>query len=535
MKDDGLTPDEIKALALRGLTDPVWFCRHFLSHWFPQEMPWVHRGILAIVLRRTEFLKKYGDLEKIKSNFVYLSNPGDEKSEKLPIFVEAPDGRILIHTKQFVEIMLPRGFAKTTLMNACVLIMIVYRLREFPFYLSESGPHAEAQLGNVKRELEINEKLRAVFGNLVPGRQDSARWREDEVETLTGVFVLARGRGGQVRGSNKNAKRPDQFIIDDVEDEESVNTEEQRRKTKKWFYEAVLPALAKMNPEASIVILGTLLHREALLRILSIDPAWTVIHFGALDLQGAPLWPAMMSLSDLETRKLSFAAAGNLSGFYREYFNKLRDDSSSIFSERYIHYNVPEDEIIIRALACDPAISGKKKADYFALACCGITARGQIVVLGCEGWKGRSPREQVDLYFQWHEKFGLSSLDHHGVESNAYQVALVHLMREEMFRRKTYFEIQEIRHGQAEGDKLTRVRGVLQPRYASGYIFHSMRFPLLEQQLLDWPNDKLDLPDVLAMAITMLDPQAALAGSDDGTDLADDEFPPVKLKWRTAP
>lgn len=528
-----LSPSEKRALAARGFSDPVWFCRYFLPEWFPSEIPWVHRGILSIVLRKTEFLKTYGELEEIFSNFFFLEDPSDEKSPRHPIFI-LEEGQIKIRAKNFVEIMMPRGFSKTTLLNACVLMMILYHEREFPVYLSESGPHAEAQLGNVKRQLAENPKIQMVFGDLRPGRQDSAKWREDEIETTSGVFALARGRGGQVRGTNRDARRPDQIIIDDVEDEESVNTEEQRKKTRKWFYEAVRPALAKMNPSAGIVVLGTLLHKEALLQILSLDPAFTVIRFGAVAQSGSALWPEMMSLSDLETTKLSFAAAGNLAGFYREYHNVLRDDESAPFKERFLRWGRPSEEIVIKALACDPAISEHKKSDYFALGCAGMTEKGSIVVLGCEGWRGLSPREQVNKYFEWHTRFNLIPSDHHGVESNAYQKALIHLIREEMFRRHTYFEVEEIRHGRQDGDKITRIKGVLQPRYAAGYIWHATKFPLLEQLLLDFPNDKLDLPDVIAMAITMLDPQAALAAGPE-VDLAADEYEPIRMNWRTAP
>ncbi|KKL46798.1 hypothetical protein LCGC14_2341930, partial [marine sediment metagenome] len=60
-----LTKEEILALMEKASLDPVFFCRTFLAHWFPKPVPWVHRGILAILLRRVDFLLDYGDLDKI--------------------------------------------------------------------------------------------------------------------------------------------------------------------------------------------------------------------------------------------------------------------------------------------------------------------------------------------------------------------------------------------------------------------------------------------------------------------------------------
>ena len=112
-----------------------------------------------------------------------------------------------------------------------------------------------------------------------------------------------------------------------------------------------------------------------------------------------------------------------------------------------------------------------------------------------------------------------------GIESNSYQIALVHLVREEMFRRGLYFEVEEIKHTVADGNKIKRVEGILQPRAAAGYLSLHRPMPQLLEQLLDWPAGKLDGPDVLAMAISLLDPYAAQA-TPDHVDLAKDVFAP---------
>ena len=535
--NEALSREEKDRLMEDGFEDPVFFCRTFLPEWFPGPMPWVHRGMLAIMLRRTDFLHAYGELDKIVENFTYKVDPDDPESPEENIFTLEDDGTITIRLSPFTLLMLPRGYSKTTLVNAVCLISILYQLREFIAYLSETGPHAENQLGNVKRELEDNELIRAVFGNLVPGRQDSQKWSHNQIETLTGIFMIARGRGGQVRGSNLGAKRPDLILFDDVEDEESVNTSEQIQKTRKWFYQAVMPALAKLKPGSQIVGSGTLLHRDALLNVLAHDPQWTVVKFGALDKKGEPLWSKNLDLVKLADLKQSFARVNDLAGYYREYFNVLRSDDTAKFRSDWIRVSgIDLTSVVGIGIALDPAISQSKDADYASIAAVAELKGGMLAVLQSKSKRGVLPREQLDWLFEefhrWRGVTGVTPLV--GIESIAFQAALIHIAREEMFRRKTYFEIAAIKHSQK---KETRVEGVLQPRYASSTIFHTGSFPELVEQLLDWPNGKKDAPDAVAMAVTLLDPYAAVAGmGPDGPAPWENQYEPLNQKrFRHAP
>jgi hypothetical protein len=422
--------------------------------------------------------------------------------------------------------------------NAANLYFILFQLCDFPVYVSETATHAETQLANVRREIEGNELIQAVFGNLRPDQRQGLKWTGDMLETRTGIVVAARGRGAQVRGMNVRGNRPDKIIMDDVEDKESVRTEEQRAKTREWFYQDLLPALPAMNKDAGVVALGTLLHADALLEVLKRDPEWTVIVFGALDLDSQPLWPDNMNLEDIDRKKRSYARAGQLPGFYMEFFNQLRADETARFRADMIKVwaSVGITGLaqlkLHKAIALDPAISDRREADSTAIAVTGMEEGGRIHVLDMWGKVGAIPREMIDEYFRLGQIWDCQRF---GVESQAFQAALIHLMREEMFRKHFYFEIEPIKHS-AQQRKVERVEGILQPRYANGYIVHRTHFPTLEVQLLDWPNGKKDYPDALAMAISLLDPYAAQA-ADPEKDLADDDYEPLDkvLNWRRAP
>jgi hypothetical protein len=380
------------------------------------------------------------------------------------------------------------------------------------------------QLGNQKRELSDNVRLRTVFGDLRPQRKDDEKWSANFFETNTGVAVVARGQGGQIRGLNHRGRRPSKIIMDDVEDKESVSTDEQRKKVRAWAYGDLIPALPALDPSATIIALGTMLHPDSLLSTLSNDPQWTVVKFGALDKRGHPLWAANMDERKLELKQQSYAMAGELPTFYLEYYNTARGDKTAAFRQEFFIFAQPEpaDGELQVAVYCDPAISERASADEAVIMAVGMSKKGIIFAL--DGWskRGAAPREIVDKFFEFSKSW---KAVRHGIESQQYQAALIHLTREEMFRKKHYFEIEAVTHS-AGSKKMERIKGILQPRFASGYVRLAKIFPELQVQLLDFPNAKHDdWPDCLAGAIALLDPYAAQAAGD--KDLSEDEYPPL--------
>ena len=526
-----LTTEEITKIFELGFNDPVYFLKFHLEHLFPEAVPWFHRGIIAILTRKTDFLLKYGELDLIVQHFVWKEDQANPHSPEQPLFKVNYNAvgeaiSIDLEVTRFSEFIIPRGFAKTTLIGIGIMIWLIeYQECKFPLYVSETALHAETQLRNVKNELEFNERLKLIFGTIAPGRSDRGKWTDKFFETTTGICCAARGRGGQVRGLNVGGQRPDRVLCDDLEDEESISTPEQRTKAVSWFYKALKPVIPRLDPTAQIMVLGTLLHKECLLMTLANDPDWTTVRFGAIDRNGNPLWNLMMNLAAIDREKISYTKVGQLAAFYMEFLSIVRNDESAKFKERYIHHKPAPSENVARAICIDPAISEKLGADGSSIAVVGMCVGGILPVL--ESWYkvGATPREQVDKYFEFKLKWNCT---HHGVEGIAYQAALIHLLKEEMHRRGCYFEIENIRHGIK---KDARILGILQPRYAAGYIIHTRVFAELEAQLLEYPQGKKDAPDALAMAISLLDPVAACA-ADPEKDLTDDYFEPLG-EWRS--
>lgn len=493
---------DLAELKLACYQDPVLYCKTFLPHWFPENIPWVHRGMLATMTNQVDFLWKYGDLQKIITNFWWLEDPEDLQSAHIPIFEIGRDGRLLMRQRRFNSWMLPRGGGKTTLINAVQLRDVNYLDAMFTVYISEATQHAKLQLGSIAAELETNQDLINAFGEHKPDRQSRLKWTEDHIETTTGAAIIARGRGGQVRGLLHKGERPTKIHCDDIEDEESVLTPEQRQKSRRFLYSSVIPALSRdesKNPR--LFMTGTLLHSDALLARVQKDKQFGCIRFGATDVDGAYWW-SKLDEKFLSKMKDSFVVAGEEPKYWLEYHNTLRGVDGQFNEEMFIYHNPAGWENFIKAIAMDPAIGEKRGADYACIAVVGKDMRtGQDWVLDIWMKHAATPRELIDQFFAMGMGWRCTLW---GIESVAYQAALLHLAKEEMFRRTHFFEVEGIQH--AKNRKHERIRGALYPRYFNKHVVHAKRFPLYEQQLLDFPLGHDDGPDTVAMAEGLLEP-----------------------------
>ena len=85
----GFTEEERQAFIRKGYTrDPVWFLRTVFPDKFTSDIPWMHRGIIALLTGKTDFLLKYGELDKIVRHFVW-QDPLDPNAEEKSLFTPA--------------------------------------------------------------------------------------------------------------------------------------------------------------------------------------------------------------------------------------------------------------------------------------------------------------------------------------------------------------------------------------------------------------------------------------------------------------
>ena len=393
---------------------------------------------------------------------------------------------------KYTCIVAPRGFAKSSLVSlAYILHQVLYRKARFVILLSDTATQAERFLDTIKAELESNETIRALWGNL-----EGKKWTSSEIELAIGVRILAQGSGGKIRGIKYNQYRPDLIVVDDLENDELVKNKERRQDLELWYEGAVIPTL---DPNGRLVIIGTILHYDSLLSKLSHDPQYVQMFYQAI-MNGRSLWEERMSLEAILQLKESYKKRGLLDVFQCEYMNEPISDENAVFRKEWFKYFSDNDvdyRFLNKVIAVDLAIGMKSKNDYSVVMVCGMNDRNEIYVL--EYSKGRyTPIEVIKEIFRLARKWGVPTV---GIEAVAYQKSLSYFVQEEMRRSGQFFMIEDLK---PDTDKERRIRG-LQPRYATGTMYHRPNQTDLEEELLLFPKSPHDdLSDTLYYCASML-------------------------------
>jgi len=381
----------------RGRRDILWFCRYYLAEKFPIEPPEFHREAV--------------ELAAVEPRCAFAA---------------------------------PREHAKSTLMSfGFVLHRICYGFKRHIGLLWDTDSNAKIAVDDIRQELEENEKLRADFGDLIGDR----KWTEAEFVTATGAKVFGRGRGSKLRGLKHRGLRPDLLVCDDLEDEDSVDSRDQRDKTKRWFARTVINSIDK--DDGQIVVVGTILHHDALLPWLLKKLGWTARLWRAIEASGKALWPAKWSLDDLEKRKAEIGTRA----FAQEFLNETADQDDLLFSLNWWKTFQDADLNGVRlaiAAAVDPAIGQKAKNDETAVAVVG-ESDGRYYVLSIRMARLRFTRQierVLDTAMEW------PTLVKFGVESQAYQEALRESVVDASDKRNLQIPFTEITH---HSDKIRRI------------------------------------------------------------------------------
>lgn len=280
-----------------------------------------------------------------------------------------------ISTRQNSAIIFPRGFAKTTWEKIDTIHDIVYGIEPVILYVAVGLTDAGFHFESIKTELEINDALREVYGNLVPKASRIGRkWTNKHIETTNGVNLVARGRN-KGRGVNIKNRRPTKIIIDDIEDDEQVKSPVQRLKLANWLNEVIIPSLDKEN--GFVKMIGTVLHESS--EVLKFYQGNGGILRRAIE-NGQSIWPEYWSLSDLNIMKIGGILSNGKKvkglgsrGFNKEYMNDPKADSDATIKpewiEKALYSLLPDSDDYAAVIYIDPQAGEKRTADEYAITC----------------------------------------------------------------------------------------------------------------------------------------------------------------------
>jgi predicted phage terminase large subunit-like protein len=262
-----------------------------------------------------------------------------------------------------------RGSAKSTLITMSYVIWSILgeQQKKFPLILGRTQAKAQNHLLAIKRELEHNETLRRDLG---PFREENNQWGAVAlILPEYGAKIAIGSVEGSIRGIRHYQHRPDVIICDDLEDQESVRTQESRDKLFDWLTGDVLPAGDKGT---RMLFIGTPLHEDSLLKRLEKifergNPKNVFRRYPIQDENGVSAWPGKFSTEqDIEDER---AKCFNILAWQREYLLKIVQSEDQLVKREWIKYytELPTTGHRRTATAIDPARSQKKTADFTAM------------------------------------------------------------------------------------------------------------------------------------------------------------------------
>lgn len=396
-------------------------------------------------------------------------------------------------SEKFVELMAFRGGAKSTISEEAYIVEACLQLFHNGLVLGSNGPRANERLASIKYELETNEAILQLFGDL-----KGPTWNEDKVVLSSGTCIQAYGCGMSLRGSKHLQWRPDRVLGDDMEEEENVATPEAREKMSRWFYSVVLPALDPHS--ARVRVAATPLDPNALAVRLLKDPKWKgrryPIEYKGPNGERVAMWGSRFPLEKIDELRDQYYSSGRSHDFQREYMCEPEDPATKAFTEEIIHV-----EPTVRAWhPCmafyDPARTAKSTSATTGKVVFSWVGPKLIV------WEGTArrwmPNEIVDDIFAVNQEYAPILI---GVEEDGLNEFLMQPLRTAMTTRNT---IIPVRPYAAPRDQRKRAFiEALQPFFKAGEVIFAKDLPELKSQLLSFPTGEIDAPNALAYALKM--------------------------------
>ena len=419
---------------------------------------------------------------------------------------------------------LPRGFGKTTLAGTVFAgRKALFRDCHFIVYISCTFTKARNDLKTLADELQHNEMLRKVFGDL-----KGVTWAEGsgEIELNSDIKIEAKGAGNQIRGIKYKHYRPDLIIIDDLEDPEAVQSEERRRKLEEWFFADVMNSINL--DKTRVILLGTILHQDSLLaNILAEKEEWEknadpmemeseaaraevkelfhCLRLEACDDNLKSAWPEYMSDATIAAKYKIYEQRGLQDVFFREMRNLPMSPDGATF-EKSLFKTYREGDINFSGMETvviyDPAKTVTATADYTAIVGISLdTIRNKIYFRDCVN-KKITPEQQYKECLDMADRLGTCNV---GYEITSLNEFIKYPFETYAKTRGRYYNLVALK---ARGKKEDRI-AALSPFYKMGAVWHNentaIRGPL-EAQLLTFPRSKNDdVMDAFAYFIEMFD------------------------------
>ena len=336
----------------------------------------------------------------------------------------------------------PRAHAKSTAITlAYTMAACLFRQRSFVLIVSDTWGQSVEFLRDIKSELLENEEMRLAFGikRLLKDSEDDVICQCDDGYRFR---IVARGSEQKVRGLKWDHKRPNLIVIDDAENDESVESKLRRDKFMNWFLKALLPCGAR---ECLFRMVGTILHFDSALQRIMKSPTWFSRRYSAhksMNDFSAILWPEMFSEERLRGIRQVFLDDNKADGYSCEYLNDPIAEGEAYFDPAYFVEMSDQDKRGYGAyyVGWDCAVSTQQKRDFTVATVFKVDSYGHKCLVDVR--RGRWDSLQIiEEMFLIQEAYQPAA---HFGEKGQIDSAITPFLNQEMAKRQKYLNFVRI-------------------------------------------------------------------------------------------
>lgn len=387
-----------------------------------------------------------------------------------------------------------RGAAKSTNMDVFVPMWLMaqeHREINVMVLVGKSEDNAKTLLGDIQAELQYNQRYIHDFGE----QYNVGSWEEGEFVTRSEVAFFARGRGQSPRGLRYRSHRPDYVIIDDLDDDELVESPDRVNKLFDWLRSALFGTLD--GGRGRFIMVGNLIAKNSVLARWCDIKSVHVTRVNIYDNRGNVSWAAKWTPQEVK----DIEAVVGYRAFQKEYMNNPIIEGA-IFRNEWIRWGKRPawskfSEIV---LYIDPSFKGSTKNDYKAAKLWGKagTTLYHLRAFVRQSSVAEMVRWCYDLY-EWTREQGIAVRWY--MEANFMQDTILDEFRREGELRS--YQLPITGDKRKKPDKFQRVEAIS---------------PLWERGFVVYDETQRDDPDMLAGIDQTLAFEKGMRGHDDAPD-----------------
>ena len=488
-----------------------------------------------MILDRTPYDEEYIPSQEAIKFFVWMNTFFKEENKPAEAHFQLIDHILSLHTLKGIQA--SRGLSKTTLAIAYAILYYAYLGRKpgfgivnYAMVVSDSLAQVKSIFEQILSLVEDNDKLKDHL-SVIKSRSGDDPYIEFINKSGDIMRVRGRGAGQRVRGVKAGKYRPNLILVDDLENDENIESKDAREKLKSWFLNALMPSIDPNRYE--ITMIGTPLHEDSVLSMITESSKWKVIMLPACEeyppkpgKKIVSAWSDRFTPEFLKHTVEQYEEAGRKNSFFQEYMLETVNKENMLFDLDTLNYwSEDEYEAKIKGLSyyisVDLAISEKSYADYTAITVVGVNRLNHWFVLHMD--YGRySPDKTIQKIMSLARMYYNSTLV---IEKGTLFLGIKKALQNEMLQSNTFFNIKEVTRGTS---KLSVIK-TLEPRMNVGKLWlpknaYKKQVEELKYQMSMVTNDSIkakhdDLLDTLAqlglvdlVGSDIMSPESSLKG-----------------------